>query len=315
MEKAFCGIDLGGTTIDIGLISVDGEIVCTTKIPSEVINGAEDTIERIANAVLDCSSTFNTVDVCAVGIGIAGLVDNTTGILREATNLPGWVNVRLADALEEKLELPVKVDNDANVAALGEYAFGAGRGYPHMMMVTLGTGVGAGLILDGQIYHGAHQAAGEFGHTIINYNGRICGCGTPGCVEAYVGTQGILQRVQELLPDFPNSPLRGIDEHDLTPKDIYEKAELNDELALQVFSDVGQALGFGLVSVVNLLNIQRIVLGGGVSAAGDFLIKSAQQTLDDYSLNNSDEPVHIVRARFGEHAGIIGAASLAMTAS
>jgi glucokinase len=313
VKKVFGGIDLGGTTIDIGLVSAHGEILCTSKIPSNVSNGPDHTIDRIADAVIACASEYGESDVGAIGIGIAGLVDNQNGILREATNLPGWTNVRLADRLQEKLGLPVKVDNDANVAALGEYAFGAGRGYPHMMMVTLGTGVGAGLILDGQIFHGAHQAAGEFGHITIDHHGPLCGCGAPGCVEAYVGTQGILRQVRELLPRFPDSPLGDINEHVLTPKDIYNKAELNDALALQVFADAGQALGFGLVSVVNLLNIQRVVLGGGVAAAGDFLIKSAQNILDEFSLNNSDEPVQIVRAQFGEYAGIIGAASLAMT--
>ncbi len=310
--KVYCGIDLGGTTIDIGLVSAHGDILCTSKIPSAVVNGAVHTINRIADAVLDCSANAGE-ELGGVGIGIAGLVDTVNGVLREATNLPGWVNVRLADLLQQKLNLSVRVDNDANVAALGEYAFGAGRGYPNMIMVTLGTGVGAGLILDGKIYHGAHQAAGEFGHTIINNNGRKCGCGAPGCVEAYAGTQGILRTVRELLPHYSNSPLADLPPEKLTPKDIYDKAEQHDALALQVFADTGEALGFGLVSVVNLLNIQRIVLGGGIAAAGDFLISSAQDILDSYSLNNSAEPVQIVRATFGEHAGIVGAASLAMT--
>lgn len=313
MNKAFCGIDLGGTTIDIGLLSTTGEILCTDKIPSAVMNGADDTIDRIARAVLDCVAQLPDIELAAVGIGVAGLVNNKNGVLREATNLPGWINVPLGAQLRKKLDLPVMVDNDANVAALGEHAFGAGRGFPHMMMVTLGTGVGAGLILDGHIFHGAHQAAGEFGHTIIEKNGRVCGCGTPGCVEAYVGTNGILRTVRELLPQYPNSSLADIAMNKLMPKDIYEQAAQGDELAKEVFARAGEALGFGLVSVVNLLDIQRVVLGGGVAAAGDFLINSAQTIVDNYRLKSSDDPVRIVQAELGDRAGLVGAASLAMT--
>ncbi len=312
MLKVFCGIDLGGTTIDIGLVTEDGTIVSTRNIPSVVKNGVEDVLNRISETVHHAVDESEYEPV-AVGIGIAGLVDSRKGILREATNLPGWVNVPLGERLREKLNLPVVVDNDANVAALGEYAFGAGQGYPFMMMVTLGTGVGAGLILDGRIYHGAYQAAGEFGHTTIDKNGPICGCGSPGCVEAYIGTAGILRTTKELLMDYPDSQLAEIGLNGMTPKDIWQKAKNGDKLACRVFNESGQALGYGLGSVVNLLNLQRIVLGGGVAAARDFIIKSAQKTLDNFCLNNSDEPVQIVPAKLGHQAGIVGAASLAMS--
>ncbi|MBN1478750.1 ROK family protein [candidate division KSB1 bacterium] len=313
MKKVFCGIDLGGTTIDVGIIAEDGVILSTEKMPSFVERGVDDVVGRIVNAVLACGKSVGTAfSIAGAGIGVAGLVDNQNGVLREATNFPGWINVPLGAKLQDVLKVSVTVDNDANVAALGEYVFGAGRGYPYLMMVTLGTGVGAGLIINGEIYHGAYGAAGEFGHITIDKNGPLCACGRRGCVEAYVGTSGILRTVKERLPAFPKSRLAAVDVETVMPKDIYREAMAGDELARSVFFDVGDNLGYGLGNVVNLLNVQRIILGGGVAAAGDFIIKSAQKRLDMMSLNNSETPVKIVPAELAEKAGIFGAASLAM---
>lgn len=314
-DNIYCGIDIGGTTINIGTVTSHGDLLSEQHIASDVRNGVDDVVQRISHAVQRCAEmASDTKRMSSVGIGIAGLVDTQRGVLREATNLPGWMNVPLAAALQEQLNVPVTIDNDANVAALGEYKFGAGRGYPYLMMVTLGTGVGAGLIFNGRIFHGAFDAAGEFGHITIDKNGPKCGCGRRGCVEAYVGTRGILRTVKQNLPKYPSSSLAAIDISKLTPKDIYRQAQAGDDLARAVFHIVGENLGYGLGSVVNLLNIQRIILGGGVAAAAEFIIDSAQKTLDVVSLKNAEEPVKIVRGALGGHAGIIGAASLAMAA-
>lgn len=314
MKKVFCGIDLGGTTINIGMLTTDGAILATKHVISAVERGPDDVISRIADAVADCrKSVGNGYSFAGVGLGVAGLVDNQKGVLREATNFPGWINVALGARLQESLKASVVVDNDANVAALGEYAFGAGRGYPYLMMVTLGTGVGAGLILNGQIYRGAYGAAGEFGHITIDKNGPLCACGRRGCIEAYIGKNGILRIARDHLPLYPQSRLAALDINKLTPKDIFRAAKAGDELARLVFYDAGDNLGYGLGSVVNLLNIQRIILGGGVAAAGHFILESAQKRLDKMSLNNSEKPVQIIRAKLAEKAGFVGAASLAMT--
>jgi glucokinase len=312
-ENLYCGIDIGGTTINIGVMTSEGALLAEKHIASQVNKGVGSVVERISDAILQCGMDVGDHRaISGVGIGIAGLVDTKNGILHEATNLPGWTNVALGAKLQGKLNVPVILDNDANVAALGEYMFGAGRDYPYLMMVTLGTGVGAGLILNGAIFHGAYDAAGEFGHITIDKNGALCACGRRGCVEAYVGTRGIVRTVEQYLPEHPHSSLAKMDIDTLTPKDIYRQAQLGDELARRVFKIAGENLGYGLGSVVNLLNIQRIILGGGVAAAGDFIMSSAQATLNAVSLNNSAEPVQIVKGTLGAHAGIVGAACLAM---
>lgn len=314
MTNVFCGVDLGGTTINIGLVTTGGTIVAEQQIPSNVHQGVDYVVEQIAVVIREFTTSEQwDVTIDAIGIGVAGLVNSPDGILKEATNFPGWIDVPLAEKLEHLLKLPVILDNDANVAALGEFSFGAGHGYPNMIMVTLGTGVGAGLILDGMIYRGAYGAAGEFGHITIDRHGETCGCGRRGCVEAYVGSKGIRRDALRLLREHPKSLLAAYDPEKLTPKDIFTEAQRQDEVAKTVFRQAGEYLGLGLGNVVNLLNIQRVVLGGGVALAGELLIDSAQEALRYAALNNSDEPVRIVKAQLGSHSGIVGAASLAMS--
>ena len=315
MKNLFCGIDLGGTTINVGMVTPEGKIIKKGKIPSRVRTGPDNVVEQIESILKRwMADDFVDYEIGGVGIGVAGLVDVNRGVLKEATNFPGWIDVPLIAKLESKLHLPVTLDNDANVAALGENSFGAGRGFAHMMMVTLGTGVGAGLILDGLIYRGAWGAAGEFGHITIHKDGRRCACGRSGCVEAYVGTKGIIAEALDNIANNSDSTLARFEKDKLTPKEIYSHAQRGDEAAIKVFKNIGEYLGYGLGSVVNLLNLQRFVIGGGVALAGDFLINSAQQKLNEVALNNSDEPVRIVKASLGEHSGIVGAASLAMAA-
>jgi glucokinase len=315
LKNIFCGVDLGGTTVNIGMVTPEGKILVKGKIPSRIHNGVDNVLDEIVNVVKQWKrSELIGYNISSLGIGVAGLVDTNRGVLKEATNFPGWRDVPLVSKLESKLRLLVTMDNDANVAALGENSFGAGRGFAHMMMVTLGTGVGAGLILDGMIYRGAFGGAGEFGHITIKKDGRLCACGRAGCVEAYVGTKGIIGEAIASLSNGTNSALSKVEKNKLTPKEIFSQAQQGDEVAIKIYKKVGENLGYGLGSVVNLLNLQRIVVGGGVALAGDFLIDSAQQKLDEVSLNNSDEPVRILKASLGEHSGIVGAASLAMAA-
>lgn len=314
MGHVFCGIDLGGTTINIGLVTSEGEIVIERKIPSHVEKGAEWVVNHIIAVIREFSTGLDKqYHIRGAGIGVAGLVNAQTGVLKEATNFPNWLNVPLAEKLARRLNLPVSMDNDANVAALGEYSFGAGRGFAHMMMVTLGTGVGGGLILDGMIYRGACGAAGEFGHMTIDKGGVLCACGRHGCVEAYVGAKGIIREALALRAEYPQSSLNNHDADSLTPKMIYENARTGDEAAIQTFQRVGEILGIALGNVANLLNIQLVVIGGGVASAGDLLIDSAKVKLRETALNFDDSEVIIAKAQLGERAGIVGAASLAMS--
>lgn len=314
MNHVFCGVDLGGTSVNIGLVTPEGEIVVSRNLPSQVEKGTEWVVGRIVTVIQEIAENSDPpLRIRGVGVGVAGLVNARSGVLKEATNFPGWRNVPLAMLLSRRLRLPVFMDNDANVAALGEYSFGAGRGYAHMLMVTLGTGVGGGLILDGMIYRGADGAAGEFGHMTIDKNGVLCACGRRGCVEAYVGTRGIVREALERRGQFPESPLQRYDAAELTPKLIYEHAVRGDQASIAVFRAVGEYLGIALGNVANLLNIQLVVIGGGVALAGDLLLESARLKLRESALNWGDNDVLVALAQLGERAGVVGAASLAMS--
>lgn len=312
-DTMFIGIDLGGTNIKAGLVDGKGVIRAEKEIATEVHGGVEHVMARMKSLILDLSGQADAV-IGGVGVGLPGMVDVEKGVYHEGPNLPGWKNEPLVEKLGAMVELPIILDNDANVAALGEYAYGAGRGVRNMLMVTLGTGVGGGLILNGKLFYGARYSAGEFGHTIINFEGPTCACGRPGCVEAYIGTQGILRRVREKLQAGQASSLAQIEPSKLMPKDISDAARLGDDVATEVLSDTGRYLGIATGNVANLLNIERVVVGGGVANAGDWILQPARATLKEIALKVPSETVDMVPALLGNHAGLVGAAHLAMLA-
>ncbi len=312
-QELFVGIDVGGTNIKGGLLSKNGEIIAEEKIPTEADSGVTHVLSRIKKLVHELTeSVDNNFLIRRMGIGLAGQIDIKKGIFLEGPNLPGWYGVNVEAELEKDLNMSVIVDNDASLAALGEFTWGAGRGANDMLMVTLGTGVGGGLILDGKIYHGAGGLAGEFGHITIEKDGPVCTCGRKGCVEAFVGTYAIIRQVQEKLNSGQKSLLGKISPEKMTPKDVSLAASQGDRVALEVLRDVGTYLGIGLANVVNLLNIERIVVGGGVANAGELILRPAREALNNEALTNLAKMATIVPAALGEQAGIVGAASLAM---
>ena len=311
--KVYGGIDLGGTTINMGLLTRDGEVVAEKRCASKVENGVDRVLDQIVLRIRDLIAPADgQFSLQAMGIGTAGNVNMEKGILIEATNFPDWHNIPIGLELEKRLHIPIVVDNDANVAAIGEHAYGVGRGVREMLMVTLGTGVGGGLILRGEIYRGSHGVAGEFGHTVIQQDGPLCGCGRNGCVEAFIGTRGIIQNVRTKLESGRKSLLNKIESGKMTPKDISEAARKGDLVAIEVFRDVGSYLGIALGNVANLLNIERVVVGGGVARAGEFILKPAREYLSRTALNIQGETIQIHLSTLGERAGMVGAARLAM---
>lgn len=307
----YIGIDLGGTDIKGGLVSASGEIVREACIATEKERGAAHVLDRMAQLVQTLRKQ-SPASVAGVGIGVPGQVLVEKGFLVEAPNLACLENLAVAREMRNRIDLPVVLDNDANVAALGEYAFGAGQGARHMMMVTLGTGVGGGLILDGQLFRGAQGGAGEFGHMVVEADGEPCGCGRQGCVEAYVGTWGLLRSVERRLKMKGVSTLSEIPAEKRTPKDISEAADRGDALAQAVLTQAGHMLGVGLGSVANLLNLDRIVVGGGVAGAGERILGPARVALAETALRVSADSVSLVAAALGNRAGLAGAARLAM---
>ncbi len=311
MDSLACvGIDVGGTYIKGGVVRDDGTVLAEKNKKTNGNQGPDAVLESIVRLVQELISE-SEAPVQGVGVGVPGQIDVARGMVREAPNLPALRNIPVQQALGKRLDLPVRLDNDANVAALGEHAWGAGQGARDMLMVTLGTGVGGGLILRNELYHGAVGAAGEFGHTVIDHDGPLCGCGRRGCVEAFVGAAAIIRTVREQIAAGDISILSNINPDELTPKDVHQAALQHDAVARAALEKAGRYLGVGLGSVANLLNPERIVVGGGVAGAGDYILTPARKSLSEIAMKASAEAISIVPAALGNRAGWMGAARLA----
>ncbi len=312
----FAGIDIGGTTIQIGIISRDGTKIAEDQIPANVHRGVDPVLDDIV-ATLRKHVKKNGDDIAfkAVGIGIPGEVNEDRGILTKSVNLPGWDNMPLADLLQSRMGCPIFMDNDANVAVLGEHTFGAGRGVTELMMVTLGTGVGGGLILRGEIYRGADNVTGEIGHMIIQADGLKCNCGRRGCLEAFVCAGAIVRTVLVKLDQGMSSSLATVNRSEITAKRIAEAALEGDNLARSIYETAGRYLGIGLGNVNNLMNLQRIVIGGGVAQAGELLLAPARESLRETALTIPGASVELVTSVLGHSAGMMGAAWMAVLQS
>ncbi|HEX6330680.1 MAG TPA: ROK family protein [Actinomycetota bacterium] len=304
------GIDVGGTKINALRVARDGEILDrkTTRTP------AEDPEATLASMV-ELAEAMRTDDVLAVGVGAAGLVDVRDGVLRFAPNL-AWRELPIAGRMRDVLGLPVQVDNDANVAAYAEYRFGAGRGYRHLLLVAVGTGIGGGIVENGRLFRGAHGFASEIGHIIVEPEGPRCGCGNRGCWEQVAAGRAIGRLGREAVRRHPDSLLARSasgNPDDVTGADVTKAARRGDPPALEVLAQVGRRLGEGIAGLVNVLDPQIVVVGGGAIRAGDLLLEPAraafQSSVEGF---HHRPPVPIVAAVLGNDAGAVGAASLAL---
>lgn len=307
------GIDVGGTFIKAAAISETGEIVAKEEWPTEVEKGTGALLDRLAEIARSSAEKagWRWEDVSGVGIGLPAFLDFDKGIVEEAVNL-GWKNVHIVEELERRLAVPVYFDNDANVAALGEAWMGGGRGYQHILTVTLGTGVGGGVVIDGRIYRGANGMAGEIGHIVLEpEHGEKCNCGQTGCLETISSASAILRSARKRLQQGEASSLQTID--NLTTRDVFEHAAKGDLLAGKVIDHAIHQLGYTLALLGNTLNPQVIVIGGGPSRAGDILYKPLREYYAKYALKRVVESTAIRPAELGNDAGVIGAAKLAIS--
>ncbi len=303
----FFGVDIGGTNIKLGILSREGRILESGSIPTMAEQGPG----KVAERARDWLNGHTTRDrsVIAAGIDCAGLVDGSKGYLYFSPNIPEWKVVDLATIFAGKLSLPIVVDNDVNAAAFGEYRYGAGRGTSCFACVTLGTGVGGGLVVDGKLLHGSLGFAGEIGHTVIQIDGPVCSCGKRGHVEAFVSASAIVERARQAVRGGKESIIR--DSKNLTVKDIDDAARSGDELAAMVFMETGRFLGYGLCHLVHLFNPEVIAVGGGVAAAGDLILEPAREVVRRNVMDERLAGVKIVQAELGNTASITGAALLA----
>lgn len=309
------GIDLGGTNTKLALVNDKGRIVTRRLILTTEYPARETFIEAISDCIKEILATrkLKLKAIRGIGIGTPGLVDSRRGIVYSLTNIPGWDKVPLKRMLEKKTRLPVFVDNDVNLMALGEFKFGAGRGAKNLVCLTLGTGVGGGIIIDGRLYRGVTLSAGEIGHICVNENGPQCNCGGRGCLERYVGNKYIVALAARKIRQGKKTIITKLVNNDLskvTPFILSKAARRGDELAVSIWQETGKHLGVALAGVVNLLNPEVIVIGGGVANAGKVLFDALRKTVRERAMEIPAKAVKIVRAKLGEDAGIMGAVTL-----
>jgi len=315
------GVDIGGTNLVVGLISVEtGEAVSLRSRATEAFNGADQAVSNISRMVHDAiTETLDAhggtrEDVVGMGIGSPGPLDLEAGIVLDAFNL-GWKDFPLRDRLSEAVGLPASLDNDANCATYGEWWQGAGRGARSLVGVTLGTGIGGGVIIDGQLVHGASGSAGELGHTTISLNGRRCKCGNYGCLEAYASGPNIAARAVEGLETGAESVLLDLVQGDMsavTAVTVYEALVLGDDYAHEVMQDTAKILGAGISNIINTLNPDVVVIVGGVTRAGDHLFVPLRSEVRRRAFKSSVAACRIVPGELPETAGAIGAAGIFM---
>ena len=299
------GIDVGGTNVKIALVSDKGKIIYSNSIPTRAEMGYEYTVNSMKDAIKDLlkETKMKTTDIEGMGFGFPGQIDCQKGIVRLAPNIPGWVNVPIASIMEKEFGIPTRVDNDVRTAALGELNYGAGVGCKNLVCITVGTGIGSGLVINGKLVRGASNAAGEIGHIKLNMDGGpLCGCGDRGCLEAYASGPYIRGGKSTKYRELANP--------DITPYIVAVAAKEGDPVAKQIFRIMGEYIGMGLTSVVNLLNPEKIIIGGGVAEAGDILLEPIRETIQKRAMTIQKEAVKIVPAQLGNTAGVIGASLL-----
>lgn len=314
MKKNRIGIDVGGTNVKIALVNDSGKIIYSNSVPTRAEMGYEYTVNNIKQAIYDLmkETKLEAKDIEGIGFGFPGQVDYKSGVVRLAPNIPGWVEVPIAKMIEDEFHIPTRVDNDVRCAALGELKYGAGKGCENLICITVGTGIGSGLIVNGKLVRGASNAAGEIGHIKLQiHDGPICGCGDTGCMEAFASGPAIVAMAEEYIKGGKSTKYREMaNGGDITPFIVAEAAKAGDPVARRIFSRIGEYIGIGMASVVNLLNPEKIIVGGGVADAGDILLEPMKEALKKRAMKIAGETVEVVPAQLGNTAGVIGASLL-----
>lgn len=315
-EQFIVGVDLGGTNIAAGAMPTDGtREIAMRMIPTKAEVGAEGVVDRIASLVEDVitqtrhETGAERSDFLGVGIGSPGPLDRARGVVIVTPNL-GWRDFPLRDEVSSRVNLPATLDNDANCATLGEWWCGAAKGGRNVVGMTIGTGIGGGLILDGKLYHGASDAAGEIGHTTIDSTGRRCKCGNYGCLEAYTSGPAIAERAREVLEGDEDSLLIQMVDGDvkkITAQTVFEASKRGDRVALEVVRDTAHFLGVGVSNLINIFNPDTFVIAGGVTQAGDLLFDPLRQEVKRRAFKPSVEACRIVPGALPLSAGVVGA--------
>jgi len=312
-DKLIVGVDLGGTKIDAVLADDCGNIRKREFKETRASEGPNAVIKRIVDAIKAVSSDNK---IAAVGIGAAGIIDVETGLITFSPNLPGWHNIKLKDILEHELGVKTFVDNDATVAAMAEHKFGIAVGCDHLVFITLGTGIGGGIITNGQIYRGVSGSAGEIGHMTIDINGPLCGCGNKGCFEALASGTALEREAKAKIAEGARTSIPKYAKESgsrISAKSVYLAAQDGDKLANELIAQLGYYLGVGLANLINIFNPQLVVIGGGVSRMGEMLLKPARKTVRERAFELSVKAARVEVSSLGYDAGPLGAVALALS--
>ncbi|MDR1043835.1 MAG: ROK family protein [Candidatus Adiutrix sp.] len=309
--KHYLALDVGGTNVIAGLVDQEGRILARRRFPT---NSGRPPEEVIADMVVNLKAlSGQKPGGCrpeALAVGLPGWLNQAAGLLIQAPNMPGWVNVPLAEIMSQALDLPVHLENDGNLYALGEWLYGVGRGLDNLMVITLGTGVGGGLILERRLWNGSFASAVEIGHMPLGLSGgALCGCGRRGCLETVASATGMSRLGREWLRSGRPSAYRGRPE-DLSPRIMSELALIGDPMALHVFREAGLALGQILSGIFNLLGLEALVIGGGAAGAFDFIRPSLWEVFSERLIVTEPSRVKLFKGGLGEDAPLAGAAAL-----
>ena len=310
----YIGLDVGGTTFKAGVVTEDGRIVHKDAMPTGIERPYQEIIADMAALCkkVAADAGIEMSEIRSIGVGVTGLFDNKTGMIPFCTNL-GWHDIPFVAEMKKHLDTPVYGDNDATVAGLAESVAGVSAGIKDSVFLTLGTGVGGGIIIDGKPYSGAHGCGSEIGHMMIKMGGELCTCGNYGCFERYASATAIIREARKAIVEYPESSMLaacGGDPEKLNAKIVIDAARAGDEAAKAVFGGYVQALAVGIINIINMLDPEVIVLGGGVSAAGEFLLNAVREAVKPMVFFKTMPYARIELAQLGNDAGIIGAAML-----
>ncbi|NLZ54617.1 MAG: ROK family protein [Thermoanaerobacteraceae bacterium] len=308
------GLDLGGTKIATCLMDKSGSIVKKVTVPTLAIEGPDAVISRMKSSVYEVMKQANVKkkDIVAMGVGSPGPLDAKNGVIKNPPNLPGWVEVPLRDELYNEFKLPIIIENDANAAALGENLYGSGKGMKNFMYITISTGIGGGVVADGKLFKGANGNAVEIGHTTINFQGPLCGCGNKGCWEAYASGTALARFMREGIESGKTTIIKDIEDvKNIKAEHVFAAAKQGDKFARELVDMEGYYLGVGLANMANSFNPDCIAMGGGITHEWDLFYDRMIEVMREKALKANVENLKVVKATLGSDVGVVGAAAVA----
>ncbi len=318
MKEIVMGVDIGGTNIKGAVVSGEGEILLKEKILTLAEEGKEKVVRRIIQVIENLREKAKNTKILGIGVGSPGPLNVKEGMVINPPNLPGWKNVPLARILKEKFNLPVFIDNDGNVACFGEKWVGGGKEVRTLICLTLGTGIGGGIILEGKIWHGIDDAGGELGHIIVEPDGPPCKCGGRGCLESVASASAVARKAREEIKKGRKSLMEKLVKgniEEITSESVYQACLQEDVLAKEIINQTARYLGIGISSLINIFNPEMIVLGGGMMEMGNILLEPIREEVKRRTFPSYPVPyqsARIEKAELGEEAGVLGAAGIAL---